>query len=58
MTHEDGAAASLTRRSRAPLLGDLRILFLGIWGFLRQCVLTFGRTAKEAKERHDLDSGR
>jgi hypothetical protein len=54
MTHQDGASASITRRSRAPLLGDLRILILGIWGFVRQCLLTFGRTAKR---RHELDRG-
>ncbi|MEO6602567.1 MAG: hypothetical protein ABIQ16_21975 [Polyangiaceae bacterium] len=40
-------------RSRSSLLGDLRIVLLGVWGFFRQClgaVLTRGRS-------HELESG-
>jgi hypothetical protein len=48
MAHQDGAVAPITRRSRAPFLGDLRILLLGIWGFVRQCLLTCGRTGETA----------
>jgi hypothetical protein len=44
-----------TRRSRAPLWADLRILVLGIWGFVRQCLKSCGRTAKQP---HELESGK
>jgi hypothetical protein len=44
----------LARRTRSPLLGDLRIISLGIWGFLLQCLKSCGRTAKGP---HELESG-
>jgi hypothetical protein len=40
-------------RRRSSLLGDVAIIFLGTWGFLRQCL-----RAMLTKERsHELESG-
>ena len=39
---------------RAPLWGDWCILVLGIWGFVRQCLKSAGRSAKGP---HELESG-
>jgi hypothetical protein len=41
--------------ARSSLLADLRIILLGTWGFLRQCLKTVGRTAKGP---HELESGK
>ncbi|HTQ06686.1 MAG TPA: hypothetical protein VMI54_22675 [Polyangiaceae bacterium] len=30
-------------RRRSPWLEDVRIIYLGIWGFIRQCWLTLRR---------------
>jgi hypothetical protein len=44
----------VVRRARAPLRADLRILLLGVWGFLRQCLKSWASPAKESDE---LESG-
>jgi hypothetical protein len=38
---------------RASLLGDLRIILLGSWGFLRQLLLSCRRSAKALELPHD-----
>jgi hypothetical protein len=43
----------LATRTRSSLLGDLRIFWLGVWGFLLQCLKSCGRTAKGP---HELES--
>jgi hypothetical protein len=45
--------AAPAARSRAPLWGDLCIILLGVWGFVRQCLKSVGRTAKGP---HELES--
>jgi hypothetical protein len=41
----------LTLRKRAPLFGDLLIIWLGTWGFLLQCLKSW-----RAKRSHELES--
>jgi len=43
------------QRTRAPWLADLGILVFGVWGFLRQCLKSWGRSAKGPDE---LESGK
>lgn len=40
-------------RKRAPVLGDLLIVILGVWGFLRQCL----RTVRLRERSHELETG-
>ena len=40
-------------RKRSSLLADLVIIFLGIWGFIRQCV----RSLSGKGRSHELESG-
>jgi hypothetical protein len=49
------APTAKLRRSRAPLLADLWILILGVWGFLGQTLKSWSNSAKEPDE---LESGR
>ena len=48
-------ARAASRARRSPLWADLRILVLGIWGFLRQSLKSWGRIAKGPDE---LESGK
>jgi hypothetical protein len=45
---------ALALRRRSSLLADLRILLLGTWGFLCQCVRSIGITRERSNE---LESG-
>jgi hypothetical protein len=42
-------------RARSLLLADLRIILLGSWGFIRQCLESWARTGKRP---HELESGK
>jgi hypothetical protein len=44
----------LEQPARSPLWGDLRIVIWGIWGFLRQCLKSWGTSAKGP---HELEAG-
>ena len=40
-------------RTRSSVLGDLKIIVLGVWGFIRQCL----RTLSAKGRPHELESG-
>ena len=45
---------SLRVRTRSSALSDLRIVLLGSWGFLRQCLKSWRRS--QQADRGDLDA--
>jgi hypothetical protein len=46
---------AVKRDASSGLLADLRIILLGTWGFLRQCLKSWASTTKRP---HELESGK